>query len=80
MLLPEHQENPHNALPPTVERICRACALYTMLDDWKVGQQMIQELGQPFSHNHPCLQCDTFANNWLLAVFLDDGMQTLTAC
>ena len=51
-----------------------------MPDDWKIGQQVTQELGQPASHNHPCLQCNTFANNWLLIIFSDDGMQTSTAC
>ena len=45
MLLPEHQEDPHNALPPTVEQIRRTCTLHTTLDDWKIGQQTMQELG-----------------------------------
>ena len=80
MLLPEHQEDPHNALPPSVKWICRMCALHTMPDDWKIGQQVTQELGRPPSHNHPRLQCDTFANNWLLAIFSDDGTETSTAC
>ena len=45
VLLPEHQEDPHNTLPPTVKWICQTCALHTTPDDWKVGQQVTQELG-----------------------------------
>ena len=30
--------------------------------------------------NHPCLQHDTFANNLLLTILSDDGMQTSSAC